>query len=172
MARVRPQPIEMLPESHLVTSEFVQAAYEIKESFSDQAGYEPLLCPPALWVEAEIVDDEQAYVLLQGSYPGYFLVVDLKNVGGTLKFWNVTCRSDPSDVVKAFYAWYLDYIGDPAGRLRTSLVDEAHRDSQFLSESYIQPVDETLASFGNGGGFDPILRAQDIPQQIEVEAGA
>jgi hypothetical protein len=171
-----PQPIEMLPESPLVTSEFVRAVHEITKSFSDQAGYDPVICaqdiPPVLWAEAEIADDEQSYVLVQSSFPGYFLVVELKNVDGAWKIWNVTCSADPTAAVKAFYTWYLDYIGDPAGEFRNPMVDKAYQDSEYLIDDFIRKVDETLASYGNGGGFDPFLMAQDIPQEIAVEAGA
>lgn len=73
----------------------------------------------------------------------------------------------PGAVVTRFYGWYLDYIGEGETR-QNPLVDRAYRSSELLSEGFIAEIDETLASFGEGPGFDPILRAQDVPVRIEV----
>jgi len=67
----------------------------------------------------------------------------------------------PQEVVTKFYRWYIGYPGNP-------LVDKEYRASPYLAESFIQEVDETLASFDRGGG-DPFLLAQDIPEQFTVD---
>ena len=70
----------------------------------------------------------------------------------------------PQEVVTKFYRWYIGYPGNP-------LVDKEYRASPYLAESFIQEVDETLASFDRGGG-DPFLLAQDIPEQFTVDEAA
>lgn len=66
----------------------------------------------------------------------------------------------PQEVVTQFYRWYIGYPGNP-------LVDKEYRTSPYLAPSFIQEVDETLASFDRGGG-DPFLLAQDIPEEFTV----
>lgn len=78
----------------------------------------------------------------------------------------------PLASVEAFYAWYFDYVGGEPGEFRNPLVDKAYRDSPYLSAEFIQRVDEVIASFAEGGGFDPFLRAQDIPSEYQVQPGA
>jgi hypothetical protein len=65
----------------------------------------------------------------------------------------------PQEVVTKFYRWHIGYPGNP-------LVDRAYRDSPYLSDSFVQDVDEVVE-----GGFraDPILLAQDIPDRFTVE---
>lgn len=80
-----------------------------------------------------------------------------------------TDGSTPEAVVTQFYDWYLGAIGE--GEMRQSpLADRAYRSSELLSEVFIAEIDEVLTSFegGKGGGFDPILLAQDVPVKIEV----
>jgi hypothetical protein len=49
-------------------------------------------------------------------------------------------------------------------------VDQAYHHHPLLAESLIKQVDETVAGF-EGGGFDPFLLAQDIPQNFSVDPG-
>ena len=75
----------------------------------------------------------------------------------------------PEEVVAEFYTWYLAYIGDPAaGEMRNPLVDGAYRESGFLSDGFIQELDDLNLE---GSPADPILMAQDIPQDFSVEPG-
>lgn len=66
----------------------------------------------------------------------------------------------PEEVVTKFYRWYIGYPGNP-------LADREYRESPYLADSFVQEVDEIVA-----GDFraDPILLAQDIPEQFTVEA--
>jgi hypothetical protein len=76
----------------------------------------------------------------------------------------------PEAVVTGFYDWYLGYIGDPASiEIRNPLVDGAYRSSAYLTEEFLQRVDEIVASFDKGG-YDPFLCAQDIPRSFTVDA--
>lgn len=76
----------------------------------------------------------------------------------------------PAETVEAFFAWYLGYMGQGEMR-RNPLVDGAYRQSEFLSPAFVEQVDEALAGM-EGGGFDPILMAQDVPVAIEVVESA
>ncbi|MGC9349034.1 MAG: hypothetical protein ACP5JG_12895 [Anaerolineae bacterium] len=69
---------------------------------------------------------------------------------------------EPGEVVNRFYRWYLGYPGNP-------LVERAYRTSPYLAPAFIDEIDETLSSMQAGGG-DPILLAQDVPNDFSVEA--
>jgi hypothetical protein len=80
----------------------------------------------------------------------------------------------PAETVDAFYTWYLDYIQPGSEQMRNLLVDRAYRESPYLSAAMIERVDALLESFKQqmGGGYDPFLMAQDIPQEIQAQSGA
>lgn len=65
-----------------------------------------------------------------------------------------------------FYSWYLSYIGQGETG-RNPLVDGAYRQSDLLSPAFVEKVDGALATM-EGGGYDPILMAQDVPVGIEI----
>jgi hypothetical protein len=70
-------------------------------------------------------------------------------------------------VVQEFYTWYLESIGDrAAGTFQNPLTDQVYQNSEYLTPSFIERVDEILADFGERGGYDPFLCAQDIPQEM------
>lgn len=78
---------------------------------------------------------------------------------------------EPAQAVQAFYDWYLDYIGSSAsGDFRDPLVDDAYLTSPHLSPSLAAHLQDVIAGFGPGGGYDPFLCAQDIPTQVNVDA--
>jgi hypothetical protein len=72
----------------------------------------------------------------------------------------VTASASPDEVVNAFYRWYLGYPGNV-------MVDRAYHDSEYLTAELKAEVDGILDSF-SGGGYDPFLCAQDIPDSITV----
>jgi len=67
----------------------------------------------------------------------------------------------PQEVVESFYDWYLSYPGNV-------IADGAYGSSEYLTESFVEKVDETIASFDKGG-YDPFLCAQDIPGDVVVD---
>lgn len=159
---------DMLTKTQLVSPGLVQKVTQVLDGFGDVAGYDPLLCaqdvPPAIWTEAEILNGDSATVLVNSDYPDYYVVVDLEKDHGSWLVEEISCRFKPITTVKAFYTWYLDYIGDSAVEFRNPLVDQAYQDSKFLSADLIQRVDEST-------GFDPFLMAQDIPRAVEIQLG-
>lgn len=76
---------------------------------------------------------------------------------------------DPVATTEAFYTWYLDYSDPEQGR--NALVDHAYRESEYLSARWIGAVDTSLQQMeeDGGGGFDPFLMAQALPQEVSVE---
>lgn len=66
----------------------------------------------------------------------------------------------PEEVVESFYNWYIEYPGSP-------LANRGYAESLYLSEKMVVRLDELIASF-EGGGYDPILCAQDLPNEIFV----
>jgi hypothetical protein len=72
----------------------------------------------------------------------------------------------PDGTTQLFYSWYLGYIGQGETH-RNPLVDGAYRQSELLSPAFIEKVDGILAG-PEGGRYDPILLAQDVPVGIEI----
>ncbi|MBN1890944.1 MAG: DUF3828 domain-containing protein [Thermoflexales bacterium] len=71
----------------------------------------------------------------------------------------------PEQVTEAFYNWYIRYASPAAGR--NPLVDGAYKRTAYMTDRLVTSIEQTLASFDKGG-YDPILCAQDIPQNISV----
>jgi hypothetical protein len=161
-------------DSRLLTKDFISRIDRIVEG--DQGiHYDPFLCaqdvPEAIDVISSFQSDDVATVVVKSSFYGHIYTVDLEKRWGQWKISEVNCGTTPVGVASAFYAWYLDYIGDPEeGDINNPLVDRAFRSSRQLSKRFIGSVDEALAEM-SGGGFDPFLRAQDIPDSFWVEAG-
>lgn len=66
----------------------------------------------------------------------------------------------PAETVQAFYNWYIHYRGNP-------LTSGAYKSSPYLGAEFVQKVEKLTGSF-SGGGYDPIICAQDIPSSFTV----
>jgi hypothetical protein len=69
----------------------------------------------------------------------------------------------PEGSVNAFYSWYLwyaKYIGNP-------LIEKAYHGNEYLSEGFVEKIDEMSESFDQGV-YDPFICAQDVPESISV----
>ena len=74
----------------------------------------------------------------------------------------------PEQVVESFYQDYLAYIGEPGSEnFRNPLVDRHYRESELLTASFKEHIDELLEK-KEGIIADPFLCAQDIPGEIEI----
>lgn len=164
---------KMYQGSPYLTPSFVGHVDELLAGFEGQSGYDPFLCaqdiPQEVTPTGTFWHGEQASVVVRTSFPDHFITLDLQKMENEWKIGNITCTASPEGTAKAFYTWYLAYIGSPAmDKFRNPLVDKAYRDSGMLSTAFIQELDELIA-----GGIlaDPILMAQDIPQDFSVDPG-
>lgn len=160
-------------ESAYLTPSFIGHVDEILAGFENQSGYDPFLCaqnvPQEVRADGVYYHGTQASVVMRTSFPNHFFSVDVYQSGETWLIGNITCGFSPEGAAKAFYTWYLGYISDPAsGEMRNPLVDKAYRNCGFLSEAYIQELDVMTSE---GMAADPILMAQDIPQDFSVDPG-
>lgn len=104
----------------------------------------------------------------------YITLCALLLVGCQISGQAAQAQLSPLETVDAFYTWYVDYVQPGSDQMRNPLADRAYRESPYLTESMIKSVDALLESFEKemGGGYDPFLMAQDIPQEIEVQPTA
>lgn len=174
-------------DSEYLTVDFVARIDEIVAGF-ENGGYDPILLAQDIPVGFEVQEPsihgtEATAVILRywgGNPDPSPMVVHLVQENGRWLINNVTPfeipatnppaePETPATVVRAFYDFYLSYIGDPASdNFRNPLVDKAYHDTPYLTESFVQHIDELLAEFG-GAGYDPFLCAQDIPVFIEPD---
>lgn len=66
----------------------------------------------------------------------------------------------PEEVVESFYNWYLEYPGSP-------LTGGQYADSPYLAPSFIEKVDQIVAS-SKGNGDDPFLLSKERPNIVQV----
>lgn len=87
-----------------------------------------------------------------------------------LKEANINGMNSPEAVVENFYADYLSYFEDPeTGDFRSPLSDRMYADRNYLTQDLIDEIDGIVASFSEGGAYDPILCAQNIPDYITFD---
>jgi len=162
---------QVYQDSKYLTLSFIGHVDEVVANFGEQGGYDPFLCaqdiPQEVKADGTFFHGGQASVVVRSDFPNHFVTVDLQKSGDGWQISNITCANNPTGTAKAFYTWYLAYIGDrAAGKIRNPLVDKAYRESGFLSEGFIQELDDLIA---DGITTDPILMAQDIPQDFSVD---
>jgi hypothetical protein len=161
-------------DSEYLSASFVGHVDELLSAVTPM-GADPFLCaqdiPTFLKVDAVLTTGETASVVMRSSFDGHVFTVDTQETDEGWLITNVTCGGSPEGVAKAFYTWYLAYFGDrAAGEMNNPLVDGAYRESGFLTDAFIQRVDEELDAQTPGGG-DPFLLAQDIPHAFSVDPG-
>jgi len=164
--------------SPYLSESYINWVNSVQTSF-DNDGFDPFLMSRAVPTGISIMevrrDGDQAVVLvnrfLLTAQPNP-LVVHLEKQGVYWRIVDVTIGevpATPAEVVESFYEWYRDYTNSSsAGELRNPLVDGAYQVSPFLTAEFIDRVDEQLNSL-RGGGFDPFVCAQVIPDQITTD---
>lgn len=82
-------------------------------------------------------------------------------IGGAyaLNYMRETESSTPEQAAKQFFADWIGYEGNP-------LSDRHYAASGLASQEFVDKVDAIVAGFDKGG-FDPILCAQDFPEEIK-----
>jgi len=170
-----------------LTSDYIAQLDDIVAGF-ENGGYDPILqaqdIPEAISVqEASIAGDSATVILLRrwgGNPEPSPLTVHLLLEDGIWRIDNVTAfeipvaeplvePEAPDTVARAFYEWYLGYIGEPGSdTFRNPMVDGAYRDTPYLTDSFVGHVDELLAGWREQEmpGYDPFLCAQDIPTEL------
>jgi hypothetical protein len=160
-------------ESEYLTPGFIRHIDEILDSFEGKSGYDPFLCaqdvPQYITAGDPYFHGSLASIVFHSSFPNHYLTVDLQENHNSWLISDITCGMTPEGTVKAFYTWYLAYIGDRfSGEMRNPLVENAYRDCGFLSEAFIAELDELTEG---ALPADPILMAQDIPGEFSVDPG-
>jgi hypothetical protein len=73
----------------------------------------------------------------------------------------------PEEIVESFYAWVIDWEYDP--QQNAPQPPEGHYyERQEIAPELVYHVERTIASFDGKGGYDPLLCAQDIPENIRA----
>lgn len=81
-----------------------------------------------------------------------------------------TPSNSPAEVVESFYSWYLSNLGyDPQTDTFRKPTESELETRPELSNEVLSRRLERLASFGEVGGYDPLLCAQDVPTEIRTE---
>jgi hypothetical protein len=81
-----------------------------------------------------------------------------------------TTTSSPDAVVENFYSDYLSYFEDPeTGGFRDPLSARMYANRNYFTQELIDEIDGIVASFSEGGAYDPILCAQNIPETITFD---
>lgn len=166
--------------SDLLTDSFKQHLDEMRAAAEAEnpglgLGYDPLLCaqdvPYHVTPDQALIDGDTARLTTRSSFPSHVLVIDLNKTDTGWLISNVDCVWTPESTARAFYTWYLGYIGDRGtGDFRNPLVDRAYRGHPLLSDNFVQQVDAVLDA-KEGFGHDPILLAQNVPVNFSVDPG-
>jgi hypothetical protein len=160
-------------QSPYLSAEMLAYAARLVEQNQEGPGADPFLLAQAFPQDfrAELVFEQgnqaQAVVHLKYGENLHDLAVNLVRKGADWKIDSLRAGNPltPEGVTRLFYDGYLDFArngGNP-------LASRAYRDSPYLSEAMVEQVDEILEGF-EGGGYDPFLLAQDLPQSIFIEA--
>ncbi|MCB8987856.1 MAG: DUF3828 domain-containing protein [Ardenticatenaceae bacterium] len=165
---------EMLTEGFKQHLDEMRAAAEVEHPGLG-LGYDPLLCaqdvPYHVTPDQALITGDTAVLTARTSFINHVLPIDLQRTDTGWRISNVTCATSPEASTKAFYAWYLGYIGDMSrDNFRNPLADRAYRGHPLLSEAFVQQVDGMFDENGAIGG-DPFLQAQDVPQTFSVDPG-
>ncbi len=158
-------------QSQYLSNPFIKQIDRVLET-NQFDGYDPILCsrdvPDEIRILGTFQIDNHAKVAVGSSIPGHFFTVETDKKWGQWKITGVTCGSSPAGLTNVFYTWYLGYLDrSDGGEFNNPLVDQAYQNSGMLSNDYIRMVNAALSS-STRGGFDPILRAQDIPTNFYV----
>lgn len=77
--------------------------------------------------------------------------------------------ADPEETTEAFYAEWREWVREGfAGERENPLMSGAYRESAYIAPAFAEEVDAIVAGFA-GGGYDPFLCAQDVPNEVVVD---
>jgi hypothetical protein len=163
--------------SPFLAPEFVEEVKRTVASF-ERGGFDPLLLaqdlPTAMQVVEERIDGGSAHVRMTTTFFGHELDVVLRHgddgwqIVGVGKVEPDLRDSGPEGLVDWFYSTYLAYPGN-------ALVTRSFLSRAYMTEAFVEKVNGILDSFDRsspGGGYDPILLAQDIPDNFKITGGS
>lgn len=155
-----------------LTAELVARVQETVDGFAG-GGVDPFLCgqdvPGRVMAGEVTVSSDEAVVRLAALYVGNPLAsqldVRLARVEDGWKIAEVLCIGEATPLTAAqtaqsFYDMYLQ-----SARRGSPLANATYRDMPFLAPEFVAHVSEVVSSF-EGGGYDPILCAQDVPDEV------
>ncbi len=157
-----------------LSAEFVA---EMDALFGEPVFFDPFLCAQDVPVRVSVgnpyIDGREALVevatLWYGNPMASLLNVELAQSGGAWEITGIRCdagRQRPLEAGETVVAFYAIYIERAARENPLATGSYAHM--PYLSAEFVAEVDDTLANM-QGGGFDPILLAQDVPMWVRVE---
>lgn len=89
------------------------------------------------------------------------LIASAAIIGGSYALKNgLKSSQTPEQAMQEFYTQWLTHEGSP-------LADKVYRNNGYVTQEFADKVDRIVVSFDKGG-YDPILCAQDIPQDMET----
>jgi hypothetical protein len=145
--------------------------------------YDPLLC--AQDIPTLVITDgfylERLYpptqvlkgsVVVRSNFPGHIFTVDLARPGGSSDEWNIeaiTCTFNPEGTVKTFYTWYQGCL-EGSTTCHSPHAGQAYPSTGLITKRFEEQVEALRAEFAQsgGGGYDPIVLAQDDFPAFEV----
>ena len=154
----------------LLADALVARVEETVASF-EGGGYDPFLCaqdlPTAVSVSQARIYENQAWLTVYTTLPGHSLDLALARSDNAWRISEINCRlvdassRTPEQVAGDFFDWYIHYPGN-------AIADQQYLGfGLFLTQRLIDEIEETVAGF-EGGGFDPVLYAQDVPMGVSV----
>ncbi|MBN1179776.1 MAG: DUF3828 domain-containing protein [Anaerolineae bacterium] len=179
-------------DSPYLSADLVQEAAETIASF-EYGAYDPFLCaqdiPQSFTLDPATISGDRASVVVHYIWNAGTeyeattdMTVELQRAGSEWRIDSIPCTAPalpsatepatlapPEQTVRLFYDWYLAASAyDEASQTRTGpLSTGAYRSSTHLTESFIQQVDQHLAS-PEQGSYDPFLCAQDVPESFTI----
>ncbi len=144
-------------------------------------GFDPFLCAPEIPASITVgpakISGDRAQVVARTSLDDHWLDLSLVRVAGRWQITEIGCGTKggaqatatpvvtPEEAVRSFYNGYLAHARSKG----SPLADGAYKDSPYLSAAAVDGIESTLAAFGSGPGYDPVLCAQNVPLGFTVD---
>jgi hypothetical protein len=168
-------------DNPLLSDAFVARVDELLTSF-DKGGYDPFLqaqdIPQAMMAQSTVISGDTARVTVLRSWgPAATdaIFTHLQRINDVWVIDDVTptdlyepTTETPEGTVQLFYDWYIEGV---RRRFEDDTIDFDFHDSDLLSESFKQHIDDARAQAeaenpALGLHYDPFLCAQDVPYHV------
>lgn len=170
---------------HALLSPAFVAQVEAARAGNTAAGFDPFLLaqdvPHAISVGEPVIKGDAATVFVARYYAGnpqpttmavdlvrqegHWVINDIRPLAETAGDGEMT----PDAIVDAFYAEWRAWVTEGfAGERENPLMSGAYHESAYIAPAFADEVDAIVAGF-EGGGYDPFLCAQDVPNEVVVD---